>query len=88
MSSSFDKYLCFTIDSVVPHFLDIDIHPDGLGSIVNQLTQVNKLIAPVSPCGTINHYGFRVLCMCSKENIQIDRIKHLYYMDWFSNMDR
>ena len=31
MSSSFDKYLCFTIDSVVPHFLDIDIHPDGLG---------------------------------------------------------
>ena len=83
MSSSYDKNLCFTIDGVVPHFLDIDIHPDGLGRYCKQ---VNKLIAPVSPCRTINHYGFQVLC--SKEKFQIDRIKHLYYTDWFSNMDR
>ena len=59
--NNFDENLNFTVDTfdnVVPHFLDIEIHPDGLSIYCKIQTLDNTFIITVIPYGTTKHLGF------------------------------
>ena len=58
-SNSYHKNLEFTVDKFedcVPHFLDLEIHPDGL-SILKPI-QHNLYIMTASPNGIIKSPGY------------------------------
>ena len=64
--NSFDKNLKFTVDlfdNVVPHFLDIGIHPDGLSIYCKDTNtgQYNTLILIAILLGDLKRCGFRAL---------------------------
>ena len=51
-----------TVNNVVPHFLDIEIHPDGLSIFTVKIqTQANTLILIAILLGDIKHLGFPTL---------------------------
>ena len=59
--NSFEKNLNFTFDTfdnVVSHFLDTEIHRDGLSICCRDTTQDNTLIITVIPHGATKHLAF------------------------------
>ena len=58
--NSFNQNLKFTVDTFencVPHFLDIEICPNGLSIIIKIPKPVNTQIVNLLPCGNGKHRG-------------------------------